>query len=57
MDQRIRIAELNIEHFRKRLQEETDEEVGQQICALLAEEENKLAKLNGFRLPERKPRS
>jgi hypothetical protein len=37
------IARLNIEHFRKRLAEETDENTRQMILRLLAEEEAKLA--------------
>jgi hypothetical protein len=38
------VALLNIEHFRKRLSEETDETRRQMLLQLLAEEEAKLAK-------------
>ncbi|MGZ4853128.1 MAG: hypothetical protein ACXV3D_08095 [Halobacteriota archaeon] len=41
----IDIARLNIEHFRKQLDEETDEAKLSTICQLLAEEEEKLALL------------
>jgi hypothetical protein len=37
------IARLNIEHFRKRLAEETDEKTRRMILRLLTEEEAKLA--------------
>ena len=39
------IARLNIEHFRKRLSEEKDEETRKTIIRLLAQEELKLAAL------------
>ena len=39
------IAQLNIEHFRKRLSEEKDETTRQTIMRLLAGEEEKLAAL------------
>jgi len=38
-----KIAQLNIEHFRKRLATETDEAKRQMLLRLLAEEEAKLA--------------
>jgi hypothetical protein len=37
------VARLNIEHFHKRLAEETDEPTRQTLLKLLAEEEAKLA--------------
>ncbi len=40
------IARLNIEHFRKRLAEETDEKTRRMILRLLTEEEAKLAAPN-----------
>jgi hypothetical protein len=40
-----RIAELNIERFRKLLAGETDEATRQTLLTLLAEEEEKLAEL------------
>ncbi len=45
MDQRIFIAQLNIEHFRKRLASEKDGATRRHIERLLAEEEAKLADL------------
>ncbi len=39
------IARLNIEHFRRRLAEETDPTTRQTLMRLLAEEEAKLAAL------------
>jgi hypothetical protein len=39
------VAHLNIEHFRKRLAEETDETRRQMLLRLLAEEEAKLESL------------
>jgi hypothetical protein len=39
------VAQHNIEHFRKRLAEETDETKRQMLVRLLAEEEAKLATL------------
>ena len=45
MDQRIFIAQLNIEHFRKRLSSEEDAATRRHIERLLAEEEAKLADL------------
>lgn len=47
MEQRIFIAELNIEHFRKKLLSESDGAVRRHIERLLAEEEAKLAELRG----------
>lgn len=41
------IAKLNIEHYRKKLAEETDEAKRQKLLSLLAEEEAKLAALMG----------
>ncbi len=41
------VARLNIEHYRKRLAEETDETRRQTLPRLLAEEEAKLAALMG----------
>ena len=46
MDQRIVIAQLNIEHFRKKLATEQDAEKRATLRRLLAEEEVKLAALN-----------
>lgn len=43
LDQAEYIARRNIEHFRRRLAEETDRDKGQVLAALLAEEEAKLA--------------
>jgi len=40
------VAHLNIEHFRRKLAEETDETKRQTILRLLAEEEAKLPALN-----------
>lgn len=45
MDQRIFIAQLNIEHFRKRLSVEQDDATRRHVERLLAEEEAKLAQL------------
>ncbi len=41
------VAQLNIEHYRKRLAEETDETRRQTLLRLLAEEEAKLVALMG----------
>ena len=41
------IARLNIEHYRKKLAEEGDETKRQTLLRLLAEEEAKLAALDG----------
>ncbi len=46
MDQRTYIAQLNIEHYRRKLLTEQDDATRQQIARLLAEEEAKLAALN-----------
>ena len=46
-----KIAQLNIEHFRKRLATETDEATRQTLLRLLAEEEAKLA--DGARNPKK----
>jgi hypothetical protein len=43
------VARLNIEHFRKKLAEETDESKRQTIIHLVAEEENILAALQKSR--------
>jgi hypothetical protein len=42
----ITIVQLNIEHYRRLLETETDESKRQTIAKLLAEEEAKLAKLS-----------
>ena len=39
------IAKLNIEHFKKKLDKETDEAIRQTLLTLLAEEEAKLTKI------------
>jgi hypothetical protein len=49
------VAQLNIEHLRKRLATETDESKRQMMLRLLSEEEAKLAALLN-RPNERKPR-
>ena len=41
------ITQLNIAHFRQRLETETDETTRQTLLRLLAEEEAKLAALDG----------
>ena len=46
MDQRVLIAQLNIEHYRERLLSEQDDATRRQIGRLLAEEEAKLAALS-----------
>jgi hypothetical protein len=46
MDQRVLIARLNVEHFRRKLLSEQDETMRQTITRLLAEEEAKLAALS-----------
>lgn len=46
MDQRVYIARLNIDHFRRRLATETNVAARQQVTRLLAEEEAKLAALS-----------
>lgn len=46
MDQRVIIARLNIEHFRRKLAAEKREATRQTIIRLLADEEAKLAALN-----------
>lgn len=45
MDQRILIAELNIEHFRKLLETEPEGPARQTLLRLLPDEEAKLAAL------------
>ncbi len=45
MDQRVYIAQLNIEHYRRKLLTERDEAQRQTINRLLAAEEAKLAEL------------
>ena len=47
MDQRVVIARLNIEHLRGKLANEHNEATRQTIKQLLAEQEAKLAVLNG----------
>ncbi len=46
MDQRVFIAQLNIEHFRQKLLSEEDGAARRQIAHLLAEEQAKLAALS-----------
>ncbi len=46
MDQRVFIAQLNIEHYRQKLLSEKDGATRRQIARLLAEEQGKLAALN-----------
>ena len=48
MDERIIIAQLNIEHYRRKLATEQVEQRRQQLARLLAEEETKLAALTGL---------
>ena len=48
MDQRVYIARLNIEHYRRKLDAEQSEATRLTIMHLLAEEEAKLAALNGL---------
>ncbi len=45
MDQRIFVARLNIEHFRRKLADETDGRMQQTLLNLLADEEAKLKAL------------
>jgi len=45
MDQGVYVAQMNIEHFRRKLREEQNELTRQQIVQLLAVEEAKLASL------------
>ena len=45
------IARLNIEHFQRKLAEETDEAKRRTLRQLLAEEEAKLADILGSRRP------
>ncbi len=45
MDQGVYVAQMNIEHFRRKLLEEKNEMTRQQIVQLLAAEEAKLASL------------
>jgi hypothetical protein len=45
MDQCVYVAQMNIEHFRRKLLTEQDEKTRQQIIQLLAEEEAKLVTL------------
>jgi hypothetical protein len=46
MDQRVFIAQLNIEHYREKLLSEKDGATRRQIARLLAEEEAKLVALS-----------
>jgi hypothetical protein len=45
MDQRVFIAQLNIQHYRQKLATELDEATRQQVVRLLADEEAKLTAL------------
>jgi hypothetical protein len=45
MDQGVYVAQMNIEHFRRKLLTEQDEKTRRQIVQLLAAEEAKLATL------------
>ena len=45
MDQCVYVAQMNIEHFRRKLLTEQDEKTRRQIVQLLAEEEAKLVTL------------
>jgi hypothetical protein len=45
MEQGVYVAQMNIEHFRRKLREEQNELTRQQIVQLLAAEEAKLASL------------
>ncbi len=47
------VARLNIEHYRRKLAEETDETKRQMLIRLLAEEEAKLAALNAKTEPNK----
>ncbi len=49
-DQRVYVARLNIEHFRRKLATEQDAALRQTLLGLLAEEEAKLA---GFTTPKK----
>ncbi len=53
MDQRIVIAQLNIEHFHRQLASATDDARRQELLRLLAEQEAKLAVL--LSLPPNEP--
>jgi len=53
MDQRVLIAQLNIEHYRNKLATEQDGATRRTINCLLAEEEAKLAALNDPRKDEK----
>lgn len=55
MDQRIVIAQLNIEHFRRQLASATDDARRQELLRLLAQQEAKLAVL--MSLPPNEPAS
>ncbi len=46
MDQRVFIAQLNVEHYRQKLLSEKDGATRRQIARLLAEEQAKLAALS-----------
>jgi hypothetical protein len=46
MDQRLVIARLNIEHYRRKLATELDDATRRTVVRLLAEEETKLAALD-----------
>ena len=47
MDQCVYVAQMNIEHFRRKLLTEQDEKTRRQIVQLLAEEQAKLVTLTG----------
>lgn len=53
MDQGVYVAQMNIEHFRRKLLEERNETTRRQIVQLLAAEEAKLATLIHVHAPER----
>jgi hypothetical protein len=52
MDQRIVIAQLNIDHLRWQLAAETDDAQRQKLLRLLADQEAKLAALKADQLPK-----
>lgn len=54
VDQRVLVARLNIEHFRRKLATETDEARRQMLQHLLAEEEAKLTALGSKNNPPKR---
>lgn len=54
VDQRVFVARLNIEHFRRKLAIETDEARWQMLQRLLSEEEAKLAALGSKSNPPKR---